>query len=206
MKRQVFVLAGMLLAASVAHAGPVTEARSPGNFHAVELRGALDIDLQIGNATRVEVSAESDIIKQVTTTIKDGKLIIQTPDKMRDGHVHVSITAPSIDALSLSGAGHLHATGVAASNLALSISGAGDLEVTGSADTVAVDMSGAGEVRTKDLNAKSVTIDVNGTGNAIVTATSSLTASLSGVGNVEVYGHPKAVTKHVNGIGHIKLR
>jgi hypothetical protein len=184
----------------------VTEARSPGNFHQVELKGAADVEIQIGATQKVEVSADADIIKQITTANVNGKLVIGTPDNMKDKKVHVSIVAPAVDALTLSGAGHMKAEGLSSAALALAITGAGDLQVNGHADTVAVEMSGAGEIRGKDLAAKSVTIDVNGTGNASVTATESLTASLSGVGNVDVYGHPKSVTKSVNGIGRIKLR
>src|SRR3954471_20773031 len=102
MKRQLFALAATLLAASVAHAAPVTEARSPGTFHAIDLKGALDVDVQVGATQKVEVSADSDIIGKIATVVVKGKLEIRTPDNMHNQKVHVTIVAPNIDALNLS--------------------------------------------------------------------------------------------------------
>jgi hypothetical protein len=116
------------------------------------------------------------------------------------------VTTPSLDAVALSGAGNIRVSGVKSGRFAIQLGGAGNVDVAGAADDLAVDMTGPGNINAKDLPTKSATVTHGGTGNVSVTATEKIAATLTGVGNVTVYGHPKSVSKSVSGVGSIRLR
>lgn len=198
----------LLLAGSSAYAAPVTtESRTPGTFHGVELKGALAVEIRVDNTTSVEVTGESDVLKQISTDVKSGTLVIDMQGTIRGSKsLKVAVTTPSLDAVSLSGAGTIHVQGVRSQRFAIEAAGSGTLDVSGAVAELAVDLGGAADIKAKDLPAKVVTVTLGGTGNATLTATDKLAASVSGVGNVTVYGHPKSVTKSVTGVGSIKLR
>jgi len=208
MNRSFYLVVAATLGSASAHAGPVvSESRSPGTFHAVELKGALGVEIRIDPKTSVEVSGDADVLKQVTTEVKAGTLVIDTRGAIEgDRKLKVTIATPTLDAIALSGAGAIRVQGIASPKLAVDVAGTGAVDVSGSTDDLTIDMGGAGTIHAKDLTAKAVAIALSGTGEAVVTANHKLTAVVSGVGNVVVYGHPKSVTKQVTGIGRVRLR
>src|SRR4029079_11227721 len=103
---------GLLLAcAAIAHAEPTTsQQRQVGAVHAIELAGVMEVDVTVGKPASVEVTGDADLVDKVTTTVKDGVLVIDTPElrnhrHRRDTHLHTSVTVPDLDALTLSGTG-----------------------------------------------------------------------------------------------------
>jgi hypothetical protein len=203
MKRQIIVTAMGLVAARFAHA----DVRNTGTFHAVELKGVVAVEIKLDATTRVEVIGDADAVAHITTDVKNGSLIVDTKgDLHTKNKLVVTISTPTLDAIALSGTGSVHVAGVTAPAFAVSLSGTGTIDATGATDSLAVDLGGSGSLHAKDLPAKAVTIAVGGTGSAAITASEALTANLSGVGSVDVYGHPKSVTKNVSGVGRINLR
>src|SRR5678815_560857 len=84
---------GLLLAIGVSLAHGDTEAsqaRSVGAFHAVELAGVLEVEVTVGKPASVEVSGDADLIDKVVTTVKDGVLVISTPDLRNLSLIHIS--------------------------------------------------------------------------------------------------------------------
>ena len=198
----------LLLAGSSAYANPVTtETRSPGAFHAVELKGAVGVEIRVDNKTTVEVIGEPEAIKHISTDVKAGSLVIDMTGNVNTHEkLKVVVTTPNLDAIALTGAGNMKASGVKASRFAIQLGGAGNIDLAGTTDELAVDQTGPGNVNAKDLPAKSASVTHGGTGNVTVTATDKLAATLTGVGNITVYGHPKSVSKSVSGVGSIRLR
>jgi Putative auto-transporter adhesin, head GIN domain len=198
----------LLLAGSSAYANPVTtETRTPGTFHAVELKGAVGVEIRVDSKTSVEVTGEPEAIKHISTDVKAGSLVIDMTGNLNTHEkLKVVVTTPSLDAVALSGAGNIRVSGVKSGRFAIQLGGAGNVDVAGAADDLAVDMTGPGNINAKDLPTKSATVTHGGTGNVSVTATEKIAATLTGVGNVTVYGHPKSVSKSVSGVGSIRLR
>jgi hypothetical protein len=65
-------------------------------------------------------------------------------------------------------------------------------------------VSGAGDVRLDQLVAREAKVEVSGAGSVHVHATDSLTASVSGVGDVVYSGRPEDVQKDVSGVGDVR--
>lgn len=203
---------GLLLAcAAIAHAEPTTsQQRQVGAFHAIELAGVMEVDVTVGKPASVEVTGDADLVDKVTTTVKDGVLVIDTPElrnhrHRRDTHLHTSVTVPDLDALTLSGTGAMKVNGIANQRLAVDLGGTGALTASGSTGALHVAVGGTGEVAGKQLMAKDVVVDVSGTGSARLNASRSLDARISGTGSIRVSGHPTQVKKSVSGLGSIHI-
>ena len=202
-------LVALLLAYRVSHADPqlASEARSVPEFQAIDLAGTLEVEVAIGKPASVVVSGEADLLDKITTTVKNGTLVLDTKLKNhRNSHLSARITVPDLTALSLSGTGQLNVSGVANTSLAVDLSGTGSIVLTGSTDAVRATLNGTGDIKAKDLIAKSATIALRGTGSASLHATQSVDARVSGTGSVNVHGHPATVKKSVSGLGSIKIR
>ena len=135
----------------------------------------------------------------------------------------ITITARTLDALSLNGAVKLMATRLATPALQISASGGsavhleglktGALRVNGSGALKAhlageateqhVSISGAGEYQAEELASERATINVSGVGHVVVRVARELTASISGASNVEYVGDP-VVKERVSGMGRVK--
>lgn len=198
--------------ASVASADPneATQTRSVSAFHAVDLAGTMEVHVTVGKPISVAVTGTPDLLDKVTTTVKDGVLIVNTTKELnhlhrRNVHLRADVSVPTLDALSISGTGAMKVAGIANDALAINLSGTGALTATGSTGALRVDVGGTGEVSAKDLAAKDVVVDIGGTGAARLTATRSLEAKVTGTGSVDVHGHPAQVKKSVSGLGSIHV-
>ena len=211
MKRAIAML--VVLSSAVyeaAHADPqlVSQTRSVPDFRGVDLSGVIDVYVTVGPQASVVLSGEPDALDKVTTHVKNGVLVIGTKRDLpkHTQHLKATVTAPDVSSLSLSGVGDLKVTGVANDSLTVSLTGVGGVKVAGSTGTLRVETSGTGDVSAKDLSAKTSTVVSSGVGDTKVTASQSIDATLSGVGDISVYGHPAQVRKSRSGVGDIRLR
>jgi hypothetical protein len=201
-------LFALMLALGAAHADPqASEPRNVPAFHAVELAGTMEVDVTVGKGQSVQVSGEADLLAKVTTVVKDGVLVVDTPrDLRRRHHLKVTVTVPELSAVSISGTGDMKISGVASERFAIALSGTGQLTVKGSTGSLRVDVGGTGEIAAKELIAKSANVDVSGTGSATLYVTESVQADVTGTGSIDVHGKPAKVKKSVSGVGSIRIR
>ena len=203
---RVIPLFALLLASRLAHADIAKEPRSVPAFNAVDLAGVLDVEVQLGTSASVEISGEANLLDRVITKVKDGVLVISTKPKLPNNtHLRAIVTAPDLAALTLSGVGDLRVTGIANDRLAISLTGVGALKVAGTTGNLHVGSSGTGDVSAKQLAAKSSTVMATGVGDTTLQATESLDATLTGVGDINVYGHPPQIKKSRSGVGDIHV-
>jgi len=199
----------LLLASRLAHAEPpaARESRSVPAFQGIELAGVIDVQVAIGSPASVEISGEPELLGKVITKVKNGVLVIETKPKLPNNtHLRATVTAPDLTSLVLSGVGDLRASGIANDSLTLDLSGVGSLKVSGSTGSLRVRASGTGDVSAKDLAAKSSTVVATGVGDTKLQATQSIDATLNGVGDITVYGHPQQIKKSRTGVGDIHIR
>ncbi|MEZ2133041.1 MULTISPECIES: GIN domain-containing protein [unclassified Sinorhizobium] len=117
--------------------------------------------------------------------------------------IAVSVSGPAITDWKLLGSGDLTLWQINQPQLRLSIRGSGSVAASGGADTIDVDISGSGAAWLKDLTAKSAQIKIHGSGDAQITAQTDADVSISGSGNVELYGHPILRRSEIRGSGRI---
>jgi hypothetical protein len=152
----------------------------------------------------VEVTADDNLLPMIETTVSGETLKIGSKGSYSTSlGVKIKITAPSLDALAISGSGDVHVKGLKAGEMEAKITGSGNVTLNGGVDRLRVRILGSGDVRAADLAAKDVQVSVTGSGNASVRASEQLDASVAGSGNVRFAGNPPRVQKHVTGSGDI---
>jgi hypothetical protein len=216
MKRAISVLAPVFLAFAVglvqtgtasADSPIIQEARQVGAFHSITIAGALKVEVTVGKPARVELSGESDLLGKVTTTVKDGVLVIDTPKRLQGrNHLRATVTMPDLQSLLISGTADMKVTGVANAALAISVPGTGSLTIAGSTDALSLIVDGTGQITADKLAAKDARVEISGTGSASLRASQSIDVNVSGTGSVNVAGKPARVRKSVTGTASVQIR
>jgi hypothetical protein len=208
-----------------------TQDRHLSGFNGVSVEGSFDVYITQGSTESVIVDAPADIIDHVVTEVRNGSLIIK--DKHKNGwgsdwngnhkKVVVHVTVRDINAIGISGSGNVYfRDGIKAEKLDIEVSGSGDaagkievktldcsvsgsgnIKITGHADDSNVSVSGSGNYSGRGLPTTNTTVQVSGSGNASINASSSITAAVSGSGDVSYTGGAQHVIKSKSGSGDI---
>ena len=207
----------------------VTIDRSVGEYDAVAVAGWFDVDIVNGREGELSLQGEENLLEYIITEVKNGKLTI----KVKKGYnlqsstwkrgILVTVPVEEINSVALSGSGDIVGKdvlraddfsasmsgsgdinlSVEADNLKTVISGSGDIELSGKARDFDVTVSGSGDVDAFDLEADHVKANVSGSANIKVTANQSLTARVSGSGDILYKGDPDKVDSKASGSGDI---
>ena len=181
----------------------VTDQRELAPFAAVELAGANTVTVDVGPAQAVAVTGDDNLVDNVTTAVRADRLVIDDPGGFdTEGPMSVTVSVPSLDALSLSGMGTVTVVGVTGPEFTADLSGTGTLVVSGSVDRLTATQSGLGTLELGGLAARDVVASLEGTGDVNVQATSTLDATLTGTGSIVYSGSP-SVTTHNTGVGSV---
>lgn len=182
-----------------------TETRNLPPFGSVDLAGSNIVTIRVGEEQSVVVHADNNLVDRVTTTVRDGSLVIgDLPGSYTaKSPMSVTVSVPSLDELTLTGSGVIAVTGIEAESLTVRLPGSGVLRATGAATKLDVTLDGSGDAQLEQLIAGDVRAVVSGSGRIVLTATKSLDASVPGSGAIMYSGDPREVTKSITGSGAI---
>lgn len=181
----------------------VTDQRELAPFAAIELAGANTVTVRVGPAQAVAVTGDDNLVDNVSTTVRANSLLIDDRGGFdTEAPMSVTVSVPSLDALSLSGMGTVTVVGVTGPEFTADLSGTGTLVVSGSVDRLTATQSGFGTLELGGLAARDVIARLEGTGDVNVQATSTLDATLTGTGSIVYSGSP-SVTTHNTGVGSV---
>jgi hypothetical protein len=184
-----------------------TETRALASFSKIDLAGSPDVDVTVGPAASVVVTADDNILPIIETKVEGGTLRIGSKQSYNTSlGVKFKITLPALEGVSVSGSGDIHVAGLKAGELEAGVTGSGDITLGGAVDRLRAQITGSGELQAGDLGAKDVRVTVTGSGDAAVRATEQLDASVTGSGDVRYSGNPLKVKKNVTGSGDIAPR
>jgi len=207
------------------------ETRNVSGFSKVSFGVSGDLYINIGPDFKVVLEGDKDVLRDILTEVKNGKLVIRK-DNWRfnlNEKVTVYVTMPELKGLgvsgsgkaeikdavktsdmnlSVSGSGKLYTTDLVLSNLDCNISGSGDIIIGGNGNTTRADISisGSGNYSGEQLKIGSADISISGSGNCTCNVTESLKASISGSGNVNYFGNSAKIDTRVSGSGHVRSR
>jgi Putative auto-transporter adhesin, head GIN domain len=182
-----------------------TQARSLPPFTGLDLAGDNNVVVEVGGKQSVVVHADRNLLRRVTTQVRSGRLVIgTTPGNLAArSPMFVTVSVPSLDAVSLEGAGNIAVTGIHSRALSVALPGSGNIDVTGTTTRLDVTIDGAGTTMLRRLIARDAKAAIDGDGTISLTATRSLTARVSGSGTVMYAGNPPHVTQSITGTGTI---
>ena len=173
------------------------------SFTSVEVAGDNDVMIHVGSPHAVAVTADDNLVDRVTTTVRDGRLVIDNVGSFTTtAPMQVVASVPSLDEVELSGTGSITISGMSEDEVVATLSGTGTLTASGTSARLTAMLVGSGRLDLHDLVADDVTARLEGTGEIRVHATSTLDATLTGTGTIRYSGEP-AVTSRNAGTGTI---
>lgn len=176
------------------------EKRTLGDFKAVNVSGAFDVEIVAQQGPGVEIEGDDNLLPLIRTEVNNGVLDVYNDKPITsNSKIRVRIQAPRLDGVSTSGASDLVVSNVKSDSFNISTSGAGSLVISGEAKELDVELSGAGEVDAKDLRSERVFVNSSGAAEATVYASEELRVQASGAGTVNYYGDPKKIDENVSG-------
>ena len=202
----------------------IQDARKLSGFDRIESRGSVDLVIKQGATESVVVEIDSNIAPLVTTTVENGKLIIDAKGNWATrSKIKVTVEVVNLSAVAVSGSGDVLARGLklkqlavnisgsgdarleefSAETLTASISGSGDFFATGKAANQTFSVAGSGDIRTDGLEGCNVSVSIAGSGDAKVWATQSLEVAVAGSGDVRYRGAPANLKKRIAGSGSV---
>jgi hypothetical protein len=180
-----------------------TQTRAVTDFDSIEFSGLGTVTVEQSGSNSLQVQADDNILPLLTSTVTGTTLQLGVQpgaNPAGSSTINYRVTVKQLRGLVLSGAGNVNAASINTPNISLGNSGAGQLTASGQTNTENVDLLGFGKIDAGALTAQDADVSVDGT--ATVNPARSLTATVTGVGNIEYPGSP-AVTQHITGIGTV---
>jgi hypothetical protein len=203
-----------------------TQNRSTGAFNGIRVQGGMDVVLTSGPDHAVKVEADENLLNYILTDRDGDALVIRT----RNGYnlnpragMKVYITAPALEAITITGSGTVVSNEklAAARKLDINVTGSGDVklevnapeveaEATGSGNIILTgatrsfkaEINGSGEVKCFGLMSENTGVKISGSGSAEVFASKQLDVRISGSGDVAYKGSPR-INQHISGSGDV---
>lgn len=174
--------------------GPVTEKTFDLNgFDAIVVNGSSDMELTQGDAFSVLVRANEDVFQYLDYKVSDGKLILETVDKVniRAEEFNIYITLPCLKLLEVNGAADVDLKNgyKSGEDLEVKVNGAGDFEFNGiTVPELIFKLNGAGDIEAENLDVQNLDVTING------------------AGDIDLSGKALKASFSVNGAGDIDAR
>jgi len=164
-----------------------SEVRPTGDFQSIEFRGAGQLSVAAGQAQSVTVTTDGGALSDVTTSVRNGVLVIERKGSAwhaTPGSVEVAVSLPTLRRLTLTGATQAEVAGLAGGRTTLVTTGASRLRVQGNVDALVTQVEGASQVDLSRLTAGSIELDVGADARVALPARTPLAASRDSVGSL----------------------
>ncbi len=209
-------------------ANRMSENRDVAGFDRVSLTGTGHLTIEPGDRESLRIEADSEMMADITTTVRDGKLTIgRRWGGLRS--VFGSSRSPSffltvkeLNAIAVAGAGKVSGSGLCADHLDLHVSGAADMDLDLRVTELITKVAGSGKLRLSghaekqklvvsgtarylagELRSRECVVRIAGSGSGTVNVSEQLDVKIGGVGKVSYIGNPE-VRQRISGVGSVK--
>jgi hypothetical protein len=191
------------------------------SFHAVAVSSGFEAVVVRGPSS-VKIEADEAVLKQIDTRV-DAQGVLHLGMKPRSfertGHVKVTISTPSLDAIEASGGSVIHGaftpakkcsihasggstialTALTCGELELEASGGSHFDAVGQARSIRAEASGGSTLSLRNIAAEKVLIDGSGGSEIRAFASAEIKGELSGGSELYLAGRPKARAVEASG-------
>ena len=122
------------------------------------------------------------------------------------GHAVVGIALPEAPSIRIKGSGDVTLYDLQQRMLEVSIKGSGDITAFGEVEHLDAEVAGSGDVDVSELVAMSAGLSVSGSGEIDAFVSQSVSARVTGSGDIKVRGNPSIRGRSVTGSGSIKVK
>lgn len=184
-----------------------TESRQTTGFSNIVSKGSTDCTVTIGPTTRVEITADDNILPLIETRVEGDTLYLETKGSYSTKtDVRVKVQVPDLVSYKTRGSGDAEILGIKSQRFAGEIVGSGDMKVVGEAESVSLSISGSGDMDLLGLTAKDASASISGSGDIRLFVTGTLDAQIRGSGDISYAGKPTKVNRSISGSGDISER
>ncbi len=167
--------------------------------------GAFDVDYKSGKPYSLTITGDDNIIPLIKTEVSGGELKLSLPRSYSSKiPITLSIASPELEAITVEGSSTVRLNSIQSSNLFIHSSGTADISASGQVEILKIRLFGTGDLNLKKLIADEVQVKIEGSGDVVLTARKSLTATVSGTGDLVYFGRPKQVHTDISGVGDIE--
>ena len=183
------------------------EVRQLEPFLRVKADGFIDVRIIQGQDQKVEVQGDENLLGCYETRVKGETLHINVEGWVKpEIRPLVIVRIPSLRAVESHGTGDVEVTDLNIIHLDAEASGTGDITLHGTATSLDAEISGTGDLHAANFACLEVLAHVSGTGDAAVHAAEMVEGSVSGTGNLKVYGNPIIREVKVTGLGNLTYK
>jgi hypothetical protein len=200
-----FALAACRVEGVAGSGTPKTEAREVPAFDAIEVSGAVRLDVGHGPSQSLAITADDNLLSLFASEVTGTKLVIEATKSIRpktDVRIAAVLARP-LRSLTASGSVTGSITAIEGPELSIRVDGSGELTLAGKVSRLSIDISGSGEIDSLGLAADDLELSIRGSGEARVHAEKVLAVDISGSGTVRYRGSPK-VTRSISGSGSVE--
>jgi hypothetical protein len=197
----VAVTLAILTVGCVRGEGPVTtELREVRPFSRIEAGGGIAVVFRTGPAAPVEVRAQESVVPVVVTEVGGETLTIEARDDIISAEpVTVTVTAPTLVAISLTGGASADVGGLDVEALEVSARGGSQATIAGAADGVRLTAGGGSRADLAALAARDVEVALDGGATVAVHASGSVSGVAGGGSALTVTGGAEAAVVATGG-------
>jgi Putative auto-transporter adhesin, head GIN domain len=185
-------------------------------FQSLEAAGPDNVKFVTGEGYRISATGDAKILEKLRYRLENGVLMVGRKGSSwqmgsSDSAATITITAPSINGLSLAGSGDINADNLQGDAVKLELAGSGNInvaavtakriksELAGSGDIVLAgkvengeyEIAGSGTINAIKLAHADAKVSIAGSGDVSLTATGNVAADIVGSGDVNVTGGAK---------------
>lgn len=161
-------------------------------------------DYQGGGASKILGGGLKSIFTGGGKNLFVGGKPVNASNNLR-GPVHVYISTPDIESISISGSVSVHAESICQDELSIAISGASEMVIDGKARKLSVKTNGVSKLKGECLLSEVATIDAAGTSTVESHVSDKLSVAVSGVAMVKSRGGAKVEKQSVDGLGKFEI-
>ncbi|MEL6676141.1 MAG: head GIN domain-containing protein [Bacteroidota bacterium] len=165
----------------------VTETREPVAFDKIIIDSPADVYLHLDSSFTVDITAQDNILAEITTEVTGGILEINNDRCLRSYKtIRIDVYVPSLSMIEVKGSGDVYTEDrFTATDMELKVNGSGGIEMNADLTNAFVDIAGSGDV---SFDGSVTTFD----------------ASLLGSGNLKMAGTANEVLLGIDGSGDVK--
>lgn len=192
-----------------------TETRDVGEFDEISVSSAIKLDVTVGPAVAIAVTADDNILPHVKAEVMSNRLKLYVDESYSSKNgVRVQMSTPALRGLRGSGAAKITVTDASGERFRLGLSGASECKwkgevdalvvkidggshatISGAAGRLELNCSGAAKVDARELAVKSAKAALSGASTARVNVTDDLNVTASGASSLKYAGQPTVEQK-----------
>jgi len=201
----------------------VSYTRHPDSFTEIELNIEADVEIGIASKTVMQIHAQPNVMKAITTEVRGGKLIIDASSCLGNTEpIQIKVFTNELTEIEVNGSGmvktmnpvyvgdiEIEVSGsgkifadVHANETNVDIGGSGEVIINGSTNKQNIEISGSGVYLGLGLRCNETKIEMSGSGKAEVSTLNKLKVDISGSGEVIYAGNPK-IKSEISGSGKL---